>query len=140
MLTFQRDPAGTLRVINFDDLDLSRSYISRHDFASIGDAQAIADELDGEYMAIDRGTHVSPRYDVIGYDVIEKPVVGNLVSRAFNGDSYSAGEITSISSTMRKVTTSTGEVFWRRRLTGAWVADGTWAMVSGHAETRNPSF
>lgn len=50
------------------------------------------------------------------------------------------GTIVKISNTLKKITTDTGHVFWRRRDTGCWKANDTWSMRPGHFEKRNPSF
>jgi hypothetical protein len=109
--------------------------VARHDFASLADAEAVAAQAGAEYMAIDNGSNVWPRFDVI-----RAPRVGDAVSMAFNGDSYPDGEITSISASGRLVTTSTGAKYYRRKLTGRWVKGGTWTLSQGHHERRNPSF
>lgn len=113
--------------------------VNRHDIRSFAHAEQLAQqatELMGElYIATDAGAHVSPRIDVI-----RAPAVGDKVSYAFNGDSYPCGRITAISPTLKKVTTSEGDVFYRRRQSGAWVKGGTWSMVRGHVSARNPSF
>jgi len=87
------------------------------------------------YIATDCGPNVSPRFDVI-----EVPAQGDKVSRYFNGDSYPAGTIKSISESLRRIETTDGTVFWRRQNSGSWVANGTWSMIDGHHEDRNPHF
>jgi hypothetical protein len=115
--------------------------ISRWDIQSFDHANRLAvaatifDPKGGFYIATDAGEYVSPRYDVIAV-----PTVGSAVSGCFNGDSYPEGVITKISKSLRRVETSTGAVFYRKRQTGCWVSNGTWSMVSGHRNERNPSF
>ena len=115
--------------------------VSRWDIKSFDHANRIAvaatvfDPQGEFYIATDAGEWVSPRYDVIAV-----PTVGSPVSGAFNGDSYPEGVITKISKSLRRVETSTGAVFFRKRQTGSWVSQGTWSMVSGHHNERNPSF
>lgn len=88
------------------------------------------------FIATDSGAHVSPRYDVI-----LAPAVGDAVSYSFNGDSYPDGFISKISASLRVVTTDTGSVYYRRKLSGAWIKKGgTWSMIRGHHNDRNPSF
>jgi hypothetical protein len=87
------------------------------------------------HIACDYGSHCSPRYYTI-----EVPTVGDLVSYAFNGDYYPCGSITSISKTLKKITTSDGQVFYRRRQTGCWKMNGVWSLVNGHIERLNPEF
>lgn len=113
---------------------------SRWDWNTSEAAQLVANALNntiGEvrFIATDAGEHVSPRYDVI-----ELPKVGDKVSYAFNGDYYPCGEITSISKSLRIITTSDGRKFYRKRQTGSWVSDRTWSLVNGHHNRRNPEF
>lgn len=108
---------------------------SRWDWNSFEAAQEVAAALGAGYIATDAGPNVSPRYDVI-----ELPKVGDAVSYGFNGDYYPCGEIVSISKSLKKITTSTGRAFFRRRLTGSWVNAGTWSLVPGHVNKRNPEF
>jgi len=117
----------------------SKAWTDRWDFDSLEDAQHIADsatKLTGRlYIATDAGEWVSPRYDVV-----ESPSVGDEVSYAFNGDYYPCGVITSISKSLKLITTSTGRKFYRRRESGSWINNGMWSLVSGHHSRRNPEF
>lgn len=117
----------------------NRLVVNRNDFGSIQVAEKVAAEATemtgNRYIAIDAGSNVSPRYDVI-----EAPKVGDEVSYAFNGDYYPDGEIVQVSDSLRRVVTSTGGVYWRKRQTGAWKKDKTWTMVRGHIDRRNPHF
>jgi len=104
------------------------------DFVYAENLAEMATGLTGEiHTAVDQGLHHYPRFDVI-----RVPHVGDEVSYAFNGDSYPCGTVTAITKSLRKVTTSGGRVFWRRKLSGAWVNNGTWSLQGGHVETRNP--
>jgi hypothetical protein len=94
-----------------------------------------AASADESLMAVDRGTSVYPRYAVI-----RKPQVGDDVSYAFNGDYYPDGQIASISKSMKVITTTNGHKFYRRKESGSWVMNGTWTLVNGHIDRRNPSF
>lgn len=89
------------------------------------------------FLPVDRGSHVHPRYDVI-----EAPRVGDEVSYGFNGDYYPDGVITKIGGTAcSRIYTSTGSVYNRRRQSASWIKrGGTWSMVKGHRNERNPSF
>jgi hypothetical protein len=114
-------------------------YQNRNDWKTLERAEAVAEQLneaadDMLYIAIDNGPSVSPRFDVI-----KAPKVGEQVSRYFNGDSYPEGEIVKISATLKRVETSTGAVFFRRKQSGVW-SDGTFGMIAGHHNERNPSF
>jgi hypothetical protein len=86
------------------------------------------------HIACDRGECCSPRYHVAPV-----PVIGEEVSYAFNGDYYPCGVITTISKTLKKITTSEGRVFYRRRNTDVW-KDGPWCLVNGHINRLNPEF
>lgn len=89
-----------------------------------------------EHIATDAGPYHYPQYGVI-----DAPQVGEKVSYAFNGDYHPCGEIISVSKTKKVVRTDTGEIFYRRRLSGCWKRKGgTWSLVRGHIERRNPSF
>lgn len=114
-------------------------YVTRNSIHTYADAEtyaAQATEATGElHIATDAGDHVHPRYDVI-----KAPVVGDMVSRGFNGDYYPAGRIEQVSKSLRRVKTTTGDVFFRRGRTGLWVSQGTWSMIAGWHDRRNPEF
>jgi hypothetical protein len=87
------------------------------------------------WLPADATASTSPRYSVF-----EAPKVGDLVSYGFNGDCYPCGEIEKITKGWR-ITTSTGKKFSRYKQTAGWRAvGGTWSMVAGHVEERNPHF
>ena len=112
-------------------------WVSRYNFESFEQAQEVADAasiFEGvDYIATDAGEWCSPRYDVI-----RAPQVLDPVSYAFNGDAYPCGYIKTISKTMKKITTTTGKTFYRKRNTGSWVSAPCWFMVEGHISERNP--
>ena len=87
------------------------------------------------HITCDRGGHISPRWCVI-----EKPKVGDEVSKCFNGDYYPKGTIVKISDSLRRIETSTGTVFWRRKKSSSWISGGTWSMIKGHVSRMNPEF
>lgn len=112
------------------------------EFKTFVEAQMVADGAnalnDGNvYVATDSGPCVSPRFDVIA-----APKAGDLVSYAFNGDYYPCGKIVSVGSGSKMVVkTDTGAVFYRYKLTGSWVKKGgTWTLVQGHSNEKNPCF
>ena len=122
--------------------ECSREAINRNDFTCINTARTVASEataLTGRlHIGIDKGGHTSPRFDVI-----EAPAVGADVSYAFNGDYYPAGKITRVSPTLAQVATDRGYVFYRNGGpdSGRWArAGGTWTMVGGNIDRRNPEF
>lgn len=99
------------------------------------ETEASAALLEGEIVA-DQGAHVWPRFRVIS-----PPAVGDAVSYAFNGDYTPDGTVVSVSKSLRVVKTSTGNVYYRRRKSAAWIRKGgTWGLVAGHVSRRNPSF
>ena len=111
---------------------------NRWDWKAFDQAKVIAEKLTTatgkHYIATDAGAHVSPRFDVA-----EVPQVGDAVSMSFNGDSYPVGNIVKISKTLKRITTSTGKVFTRKRETGCW-SDGTFSMIACHISEKNPHF
>lgn len=127
------------RAVSFTTQPSSKPYENRNDWRTMARAEQVASELNEKFgncfMAVDYGPCVWPRYDVI-----MKPKVGDEVSKYFNGDSTPEGTITKVSSTMKRIETSTGMVFYRKRKSGCWVANGTWSMTQGHHHSRNPSF
>lgn len=101
-------------------------------------AEAVATLLGAEYIATDAGKGSWPRFGVT-----TKWKIGAKVSRGFNGDYYPEGEIISIGAGRRAmITTSTGAKFYRHKLTGSWRSEGggTWRLVAGHSNAKNPSF
>lgn len=105
--------------------------------SQVNDLAARANAAAGQdlYIGIDRGQYSHPRFDVV-----RRPQVGEKVSYAFNGDSYPCGQVAKISGSLKVITTTTGERFYRKRETGSWIKGGTWSLVLGHHDLRNPSF
>jgi hypothetical protein len=133
-----RNAPACIEVVEISDRVIhGQGWVSRHDFKTFEQAQEVAEAasiFEGvDYIATDAGANSYPRYDVI-----KAPQVLDPVSYAFNGDAYPCGHIKTISKTMKKITTTTGKVFYRRRNTGSWVSAPCWFMVSGHSEERNP--
>lgn len=117
--------------------DTNPFWRNRHDWTSLKEVQGIARYLvamTGKvYVGTDSGPTVSPRFDVI-----QVPSVGDLVSYTFNGDSSPDGEVVKVSPKLM-VTTSTGATYRRRGETGVWMKPGgTWSLMNGHVEERNP--
>lgn len=110
---------------------------SRRDWEDIATVEALATEATEvtgtEYIAVETGCW--PRFDIV-----RAPQVDDAVSYGFNGDSYPAGFIKSISKTRKLITTTTGDKFYRRGNTGCWKMNGTWSLSQGHTDKRNPSF
>ena len=133
-----RNAPACIEVVEISDRVIhSEGWICRHDFKTFEQAQEVADAasiFEGvDYIATDAGEWCSPRYDVI-----KAPQVLDPVSYAFNGDAYPCGYIKTISKTMKKITTTTGKTFYRKRNTGSWVSAPCWFMVEGHISERNP--
>ena len=117
-----------------EDKIIGRSELKSYNQAC--DIAAPASKVCGKHLiAIDNGSNHWPRFDII-----EAPKVGDEVSYGFNGDYYPCGTITKISDSLRVIQTSDGSKFYRRHLTARWVMGGTWTMVRGHRDERNPSF
>lgn len=140
MLFFRLNDEGVVVEVLTSFLGEDRTKIvSRRDMKEFGDAERIAEQatkLTGtRYIAIDNGGGMWPRFDVI-----EAPVVGASVSYCFNGDYYPDGEIVHVTKgTLRQIRTSTGNVYYRRGNSGRWVMKGgTWSLVNGHRDERNP--
>lgn len=136
MLSFLYTNNGSLVKVTSE---YERKALNRNDFSSLEMAEKVAQDatdFTGRlHIATDAGAYCFPRYDVV-----EAPVVGDEVSRGFNGDYYPAGKIVKVSASLKRVETDTGAVFFRKRQTGSWVEGGTWSMVPGHRSERNPSF
>jgi hypothetical protein len=110
-------------------------WIYRHSFDSFEHATKVADAA-SNFAGIDFIPTESNGY----FEVITAPKLNDPVSYAFNGDYYPCGYIKSISKTMKKITTTDGDVFYRRRNTGTWLKHSVWSLVSGHHNERNPHF
>lgn len=112
---------------------------TRNDWPTMDHARRVAEAATvfagALYIAIDSGPNVSPRFDVI-----KAPAIGDEVSYSFNGDTTPDGTIAGMSSNLRVIRTSTGRVYYRRGESGRWVRHGTWALIPGHINERNPSF
>ncbi|UYD60288.1 hypothetical protein OPFAMLBM_00289 [Aeromonas phage avDM12-TAAL] len=118
------------------EADRTHYIVSRWDFKSLENAQAVVDEFGGQgLLAIDKGEWASPRFDVI-----EMPKVGDDVSMTFNGDYYPCGTIVKISDSLKTIKTSTGRVFWRKKLTGQWLYSKTFTLVAGIRSDMNLEF
>jgi hypothetical protein len=136
MLYFTETAEGSVTVAS----ERTEGAQSRWDWNSksqVNDLAARANAAAGKdlYIGIDRGEWTSPRFDIMG-----RPQIGDDVSYAFNGDSYPCGQIAKISDSLKVITTTTGRRFYRRRETGSWVNGGTWSLVQGHHNERNPHF
>jgi hypothetical protein len=116
--------------------DLRYPVPSRPSFEDAEQGADFASRLTGNlWVAKDNGPHCFPRYGIV-----EVPRVGEPVSYAFNGDYYPCGTVAKISKSLKRIETSDGRVFFRRKLSGSWVNGGTWSLVSGHISRWNPEF
>lgn len=140
MLRFKIENDAVVEVSSDPDREgVDFSWESRWDWKELGRPEAVAESatvLTGElYIAIDSGPGHYPRYDVI-----KAPVVGDKVSYAFNGDYRPDGVIVKVSPTMKVIETDSGNRYYRRKKTGSWLRGGTWSLILGHIDRRNPEF
>lgn len=145
MLFFKLDSNGKVSQVSTQIPEGERtnpkSWIARHEMKQFDDAHRIAKEateVTGElYVGIDNGPSVWPRYDVM-----KAPKVGEAVSYGFNGDYYPDGEIVHVTAgTLRQIKTSTGATYYRRKQSGGWTKKGgTWSLVMGTHNDKNPEF
>lgn len=146
MKYFLMSKAGTCLGITSDykDTEINEyedaEWVSRWNWDTAAEAQKVADAAEARsghvFLVSDRGGWVSPRFDVV-----EAPRIGDKVSKSFNGDSYPDGEIVKIAKNYRYVQTSTGRKYWKKGKTASFVlTGGTFYMISGHVEERNPHF
>lgn len=109
------------------------------DFKSLDEVKGYALYLTAmtgdSYVGVDRTSAVSPRYDVC-----RVPHVGDEVSKSFNGDSYPDGYVVKVTKNLT-VVTSTGSRYRRFKETSGWRKEGgTWWLIQGHHDERNPHF
>ncbi len=100
---------------------------TRNDWRTFDKAKEVAALLGDKYIAVDYGSHVSPRYDVINM-----PQVGDAISYGYNGDAYPCGHIKSISESKKLIVSTEGHKFYRRGQSGTWKYAQTWSLMSGH--------
>lgn len=91
------------------------------------------------YLACDNGAGTSHRYGIV-----RAPKVGDEVSYGFNGDYYPCGKVVRVTPGYR-VYTQDGEqperMFNRKGKRAGWVMKGgTWSLVRGHHNEKNPHF
>lgn len=142
MLYFKLDSFGKVSGVSENYPESERGqWSTRHDIKDLDHANRIAAEatdLTGDrYIGIDNGGSVWPRFDFA-----KAPKLGDKVSYGFNGDYYPDGEIVHITEgTLKQVKTSTGNTYYRNKNSGGWRKEGgTWWMVQGHRNERNPHF
>lgn len=115
-------------------------------FPEVEVVAAILTQLTGEtYLAFDNGEHTSHRFGVA-----RAPKVGDNVSYGFNGDYYPCGKIVRITKGWRIYTEDASKpegarrqkcTFNRRKQTSSWLmVGGTWSLVNGIVDERNPHF
>ena len=139
MYFFKTDSNGNLTNIGESyPKDERAEWNTRHDIRDLDHANALAKqatEVTGDtFVGVDNGPNVWPRFDLT-----KAPKVGDLVSYAFNGDYYPDGEVVKVSDSLRRVQTSTGNVYFRTKQTGSW-RNSCWSLVPGHINERNPHF
>ena len=128
--------------VSSEHQDRKDGWITRNDIKTFEQAEDIAAQAsaylqDGLFLAVDQGRGHYPRFDVV-----RAPKVGAPVSYGFNGDYYPDGYIVKVGGTnCSRVYTDTGSVYNRFRKSSAWIKrGGTWSLVEGHRNERNPSF
>lgn len=143
MLYFRLDSTGNVTEVltEKDEGRHDRDVIYRGDIKDFDHAARLAEQasalLGRLCLPCDKGSWVHPRFDII-----EAPRVGDPISYSFNGDSYPDGHIIKIGGTdCSRVYSDTGSVYNRRRKSASWIKrGGTWCMIAGHHNERNPSF
>lgn len=143
MLFFKLDSNGKVSDVadKIPEGERGAGWIARHEMKVMADAERIAKEATTvtgfAHLAIDNGPGVWPRFDVM-----VPPRVGEEVSYGFNGDYYPDGEIVHVTpGTFKQIKTSTGSTYYRRKETGGWRKQGgTWWLVPGVHNERNPEF
>lgn len=125
------DAAGN--VIDYDDGE--NSFLLKSHEHAIDVADRLSKIMGKTFIACDNGDCTSHRFGVM-----EIPLIGDEVSRGFNGDYYPCGKITKITPTLR-ITTESGARFSRVRETSSWREIGRgFYMVAGVHDERNPHF
>lgn len=91
--------------------------------------------------------HVACSYENCSqrHAIVRIPQVGDEVSYGFNGDYYPDGKIGRVTPKLTVVTVDENgkelHRYNRRRETGSWImSGGTWSLVMGHRNEKNPSF
>lgn len=124
---------------SYEEAHKAPSCRDRNDWTSKEEVDTLAaklTEVTGDlYLGLASGGCVRPQFDIF-----KAPKVGDEVSMGFNGDYYPCGKIVSISKTLRKIVTDNGTTFWRRGQGARWLNCGTFAMIPGVHNERNPSF
>jgi len=137
MLAFRIEADKVVEVAPFSGQ--RESWTTRNEMGNFEFAEKVAREataLTGRAHVATETPSCWPRFDVV-----EAPKVGDAVSYSFNGDTYPDGFVVKVSDSLRVARTDTGSVYYRRGKTGTWVkAGGTWALVHGHRNERNPCF
>lgn len=121
--------------------NMSNGWISSRDLRSFEEVTTLASYITAMtgvlHLPADAGSSTSPRYDIV-----QAPKVGDPISYGFNGDYYPDGHIARITKNWMIVST-TGSKYNRglQGRSGGWrKVGGTWSMVAGHVDERNPSF
>ena len=117
-----------------DKRQIDNDWICGHDFKSVEQAEEVANAA-----SVFAGIEYLPTESNGYFEVIEAPKRLEPVSYYFNGDAYPCGYIKTISKTLKKIITTEGKVFYRRKRSGCWMM-GPWSMIYGHYNERNPHF
>lgn len=129
-------PQNPIWARNARGVNSGNGWMNRNDFKSFAEVQEIAEKLTARFGVV----YLPATHGTRQFDVIKAPAVGDKVSKYFNGDAYPEGEIVRITGKWQ-VTTSTGVKFRRQQETGSWKeVNGSFYMIGGHINERNPHF
>lgn len=130
MLYFKLDSELNVLAI-FDKYIHGEDLHSWHDFDNLEIVEKVAEsatKLTGElYIPINNGIYTSKTFDVI-----KAPYIGEPVSKEINGDLRPCGYIKTISKSLKKITTTEGYTFYRKKQTGQWLYAKYFSLISGH--------
>jgi hypothetical protein len=140
-----RQPIGGVWDKRYSNGFIGAGWISRCDFPSFEFVEKLAASLNklqagANWIPVDNGPSVSPRYDVM-----QPPKVGDDCSKSFNGDYYPVGKVVKVGGQNSKIISVEGPQgllrFYRRGLSSGWIqAGGTWGLVKGVHDRMNPEY
>jgi len=141
--TADRAPEGSKYIREGALIGALDGWFTDHAIPDFHAAETVARDLSRstgtQYLPVDNGPNVWPRFSVA-----RLPVVGEEVSKEFNGDAYPVGKVVKVSHKGRRVEAFSEKrgttVFWRVRATGGWRSSETWWLVAGVVSKWNPSF
>jgi hypothetical protein len=140
---------GTPKMKEFPGITYDQAKQNGWDYKTFAEAEDIAAQLTEIYgvtwIAYDNGSGTSDQFGVM-----ELPKVGDDVSYGFNGDYYPCGKIVRITKGLRIYTEDVSKsdgahrqkcTFNRKGKTSGWkMVGGTWSLIKGIVDERNPHF